>query len=175
VVIQETTLFNTTIRENIRYGRLDANQQQIEHAARAANIAHVIEALPRGYDTRIGEHGIKLSGGEKQRIAIARAILSDPRILILDEATSSLDSETESLIQEALDRLLVGRTSFIVAHRLSTIVKADKIVVMEKGVICEAGSHQELLQHEGIYAGLYNQQFKVALDGMAESPQVMGR
>ena len=173
VVIQETTLFNTTIRENIRYGRLEANQQQIEHAARAANIAHVIEALPRGYDTRIGEHGIKLSGGEKQRIAIARAILSDPRILILDEATSSLDSETESLIQEALDRLLLGRTSFIVAHRLSTIVKADKIVVMEKGIISEAGSHQELLQHNGIYAGLYNQQFKVALDGMAESPQVI--
>ncbi len=171
VVIQETTLFNTTIRENIRYGRLEATQQQIEHAARAANIAHVIEALPRGYDTRIGEHGIKLSGGEKQRIAIARAILSDPRILILDEATSSLDSETESLIQEALDRLLVGRTSFIVAHRLSTIVKADKIVVMEKGIISEAGSHQELLQRDGIYAGLYNQQFKVALDGMSEALQ----
>lgn len=170
VVIQETTLFNTTIRENIRYGRLEADQQEIEHAARAANIAHVIEALPRGYDTRIGEHGIKLSGGEKQRIAIARAVLSDPRILILDEATSSLDSETESLIQEALDRLLVGRTSFIVAHRLSTIVKADKIVVMEKGKISEAGSHQELLLQSGIYAGLYNQQFKVALEGHEDSP-----
>ena len=129
--------------------------------------------MPRGYDTRIGEHGVKLSGGEKQRIAIARAILSDPRILILDEATSSLDSETEGLIQEALDRLLVGRTSFIVAHRLSTIVKADKIVVMERGVIREAGSHQELLAADGIYASLYNQQFKVALEGQAESPQVM--
>ncbi len=173
VVIQETTLFNTTIRENIRYGRLEATQEEIQAAAEAANIAHVIEALPRGYDTRIGEHGIKLSGGEKQRIAIARAILSDPRILILDEATSSLDSETEGLIQEALDRLLVGRTSFIVAHRLSTIVKADKIVVMERGVIRESGSHHELLAADGIYAGLYNQQFKVALEGQAESPQAI--
>ena len=145
VVIQETILFNTTIRENIRYGKLDATDAEVEDAARAANIAHVIEALPRGYDTKIGEDGIKLSGGEKQRIAIARAILSDPKILILDEATSSLDSETEALIQEALDRLLEGRTSFVVAHRLSTIVKADKIVVMEKGEIMEAGSHAELL------------------------------
>jgi ABC-type multidrug transport system fused ATPase/permease subunit len=124
----------------------------------------VIEALPKGYDTRIGEAGIKLSGGEKQRIAIARALLSDPRILVLDEATSSLDSETESLIQEALDRLMKGRTSFVVAHRLSTIVAADLIVVMEKGVIREAGSHLELLQQGGIYAGLYNQQFRVALE-----------
>ena len=164
VVIQETILFNTTIRENIRYGRLDASDAEVEEAAAAANIAHVIEALPKGYDTRIGESGIKLSGGEKQRIAIARALLSDPRILVLDEATSSLDSETESLIQEALDRLMKGRTSFVVAHRLSTIVAADLIVVMEKGVIRESGSHLELLQQGGIYAGLYNQQFRVALE-----------
>lgn len=164
VVIQETILFNTTIRENIRYGRLEATDEEVEEAARAANIAHVIEGLPRGYDTRIGEEGIKLSGGEKQRIAIARAILSDPRILILDEATSALDSETETLIQEALEHLMQGRTSFVIAHRLSTIVKADLIVVMEKGVIREMGSHQELLQKGGVYAGLYNQQFKVALD-----------
>ncbi|MCW3051336.1 MAG: ABC-type multidrug transport system, ATPase and permease component [Chthonomonadales bacterium] len=170
VVIQETVLFNTTIRENIRYGKLQATDEQVEDAARAANIHHVIEALPRGYDTRLGEQGIKLSGGEKQRIAIARAILSDPRILILDEATSSLDSETESLIQEALDRLMTGRTSFVVAHRLSTIVKADKIVVMSKGVIQEMGSHEELLAQDGIYAGLYNQQFKVALEGHAAPP-----
>jgi ATP-binding cassette subfamily B protein len=166
VVIQETILFNTTIRENIRYGRLDATDEEVEAAARAANIAHVIEGLPRGYDTRIGEEGIKLSGGEKQRLAIARAILSDPRILILDEATSSLDSETETLIQEALEHLMQGRTSFVIAHRLSTIVKADLIVVMEKGVIREMGSHQELLQQGGVYAGLYNQQFKVALDAI---------
>ncbi|HLK60914.1 MAG TPA: ATP-binding cassette domain-containing protein, partial [Chthonomonadaceae bacterium] len=176
VVIQETILFNTTIRENIRYGRLDATDAEVEEAARAANIAHVIEALPRGYDTRLGEQGVKLSGGEKQRIAIARAILSDPRILILDEATSSLDSETESLIQEALDRLLAGRTSFIVAHRLSTIIKADKIVVMGKGEILEIGSHAELLERGGIYAGLYNQQFKVALEGLdsSEAPRLLG-
>ena len=169
VVIQETLLFNATIRENIRYGKLDASDAEVEQAARAANIAHVIEAQPRGYDTKIGEDGTKLSGGEKQRIAIARAILSDPRILILDEATSSLDSETEALIQEALDRLMTGRTSFVIAHRLSTIVKADKIVVMEKGHILEAGNHHELLALEGTYAGLYNQQFKVALEGHADA------
>lgn len=164
VVIQETVLFNTTIRENIRYGRLEATDEEVEEAARAANVAHVIEALPKGYDTRIGEEGIKLSGGEKQRIAIARAILSDPRILVLDEATSALDSETETLIQEALDRLMKGRTSFVIAHRLSTIVKADIIVVMEKGEIKESGSHTELLARGGIYAALYTQQFKVALE-----------
>jgi subfamily B ATP-binding cassette protein MsbA len=167
VVIQETILFNATIRENIRYGRLEASNEEVEEAARAANIAHVINALPMGYDTRLGEDGVKLSGGEKQRIAIARAILSDPRILILDEATSSLDSETETLIQEALDRLMTGRTSFVVAHRLSTIVKADKIVVMEKGNIMECGSHADLLARDGIYASLYNQQFKVALEEQA--------
>jgi ATP-binding cassette subfamily B protein len=166
VVIQETILFNTTIRENIRYGRLEASNEEVERAAAAANIGHVIEALPKGYDTRIGEEGIKLSGGEKQRIAIARAILSDPRILILDEATSSLDSETETLIQEALERLMKGRTSFVIAHRLSTIVMADVIVVMEKGNIKEAGNHLELLALGGIYAGLYNQQFKVALSAL---------
>ena len=173
VVIQETLLFNTTIRENIRYGKLDATDQEVEEAARAANIAHVIEALPRGYDTKIGEDGTKLSGGEKQRIAIARAILSDPRILILDEATSSLDSETEALIQEALDRLMTGRTSFVIAHRLSTIIKADKIVVMEKGHILEAGSHHDLLAQNGTYASLYNQQFKVALEGHLDSPRAV--
>lgn len=164
VVIQETILFNDTIRANLRYGRLDATDEEIEQAARAANIAHVIEALPGGYDTRLGEDGVKLSGGEKQRIAIARAILSDPRILILDEATSSLDSETEALIQEALDRLMAGRTTFVIAHRLSTIVKADKIVVMERGLIKEQGRHMELLARGGMYAALYTQQFKVALE-----------
>ncbi len=169
VVIQETVLFNSTVRENIRYGRLDASDQQVEDAARAANIAHVIEGFPKGYDTRIGEDGVKLSGGEKQRIAIARALLSDPRILVLDEATSSLDSETETLIQGALDALMKGRTSFVIAHRLSTIVNADVIVVMEKGAIREAGSHAELLVLGGIYAELYNQQFKVALESAKEA------
>ena len=172
VVIQETTLFNTTIRENLRYGKLDATDAQIEDVARAANIHDVILALPLGYDTRIGEDGMKLSGGEKQRVAIARALLSDPRILIMDEATSSLDSQSESLIQDALDHLLQGRTSFVIAHRLSTIVKADIIVVMEKGVVREMGSHAELLAQDGVYAGLYNQQFKVALEGHADSPRV---
>ena len=167
VVIQETMLFNTTVRENIRYGRLDATDSDVEAAAKAANVAHVIEALPLGYDTKIGEDGIKLSGGEKQRMAIARAILSDPRILVLDEATSALDSETESLIQGALDNLMAGRTSFVIAHRLSTIIQADKIVVMEKGVIKEMGSHAELLALDGYYASLYNQQFKVALENAA--------
>ncbi len=169
VVIQETILFNTTIRENIRYGKLDATDEEVEEAARAANVAHVIDALPKGYETRIGEEGIKLSGGEKQRIAIARAILSDPRILVLDEATSSLDSETEAQIQEALDHLMQGRTSFVIAHRLSTIVKADVIVVMEKGTVREQGSHAELLAAGGIYAGLYNQQFKVAIEAAREA------
>jgi ATP-binding cassette, subfamily B, bacterial len=173
VVIQETILFNSTLRENIRYGRLEATDAEVEEAARAANIAHVIEALPNGYDTKLGEDGIKLSAGEKQRVAIARALLSDPRILILDEATSSLDSETESLIQEALDRLMASRTSFVIAHRLSTIVKADKIVVMEQGVIREAGSHADLLQLGGLYAALYNQQFSVALEGHAEPELAM--
>ncbi len=165
VVIQETMLFNTTILENLRYGRLDATDDEVKEAARIANIAHVIEGMPRGYETRLGEDGVKLSGGEKQRIAIARAVLADPRILILDEATSALDSETEALIQEALDRLMQGRTSFVIAHRLSTIVKADRIVVMESGNIRENGSHAELLAAGGVYAGLYLQQFKVALEG----------
>lgn len=163
VVIQETILFNTTLRENIRYGKLDATDAEVEDAARAANIAHVIETLPDGYETRIGEDGIKLSAGEKQRVAIARALLADPRILILDEATSSLDSETESLIQEAMDRLMINRTSFVIAHRLSTIVRADKIIVMERGEIREMGTHAELLEYGGLYAGLYLQQFDVAL------------
>jgi subfamily B ATP-binding cassette protein MsbA len=167
VVLQESVLFHTTIRENLRYGRLEATDEEIEDAAKAANIHHVIEALPNGYETKIGEDGIKLSVGEKQRMAIARAILADPRILVLDEATSSLDSETEALIQEALDRLMEGRTSFVIAHRLSTIVKADQIVVMEKGVIKEVGSHAKLLAEGGIYARLYAEQFRAELEAVA--------
>ena len=167
VVLQESVLFHTTIRENLRYGRLEATDEEIEEAAKAANIHHVIEALPNGYETKIGEDGIKLSVGEKQRMAIARAILADPRILVLDEATSSLDSETEALIQEALDRLMEGRTSFVIAHRLSTIVKANQIVVMEKGVIKEVGSHAKLLAEGGIYARLYAEQFRAELEAVA--------
>jgi subfamily B ATP-binding cassette protein MsbA len=164
VVLQESLLFHTSIRENLRYGRIDATDADIVAAATAANLHHVIEAFPDGYDTKIGEEGVKLSGGEKQRLAIARALLADPRILVLDEATSSLDSETEALIQEALDRLMEGRTSFVIAHRLSTIVKANKIVVMEKGTIVELGSHAELLEQGGNYARLYAEQFRAELE-----------
>ncbi len=167
VVLQESVLFHTSIMENLRYGKLTATDEEVKDAARAANLHHVIESLPLGYETRIGEDGVKLSVGEKQRMAIARAILADPRILVLDEATSSLDSETETLIQDALDTLMKGRTSFVIAHRLSTIVKADQIVVMEKGVIKEAGTHAELLEEGGIYAKLYAEQFRAELEAVA--------
>ncbi|MDR3690119.1 MAG: ABC transporter ATP-binding protein [Fimbriimonas sp.] len=163
VVAQESILFNTTIRENIRYGRLDATDYDVEKAAKAANIHEAILTFPDGYDTKIGEDGIKLSVGEKQRMAIARALLADPKILILDEATSSLDSQTEALLQAALDNLMKDRTSFVIAHRLSTIVKADMIVVMEKGIVTEQGTHAELLETDGLYARLYREQFRVAL------------
>jgi subfamily B ATP-binding cassette protein MsbA len=167
LVAQESILFNTTIRENIRYGKLDASDEEIEDVAKAAMLHETIVALPNGYETRIGEEGIKLSVGEKQRLAIARALIADPRLLILDEATSSLDSQTEVLLQKALDVLMEGRTSFVIAHRLSTIVKADKIVVMELGEIKEVGTHEELLEANGIYARLYKDQFRVALQAAA--------
>lgn len=163
VVAQESILFNTTVRENIRYGREDASDEAIEAAAKAASIHDAILGLPEGYGTRIGEDGVKISVGEKQRMAIARAIIADPRILILDEATSSLDSQTEALLQAALDNLMAGRTSFVIAHRLSTIVKADMIVVLEKGVVSERGTHEELVKSGGLYSRLYNEQFRVAL------------
>jgi len=161
LVPQETLLFSDTVRANIRYGRLDATDEEVEEAARAAN-AHdfILDELPQGYDTPVGERGVKLSGGQRQRVAIARAILKNPRILILDEATSSLDSASERLVQEALERLMAGRTSFIIAHRLSTIRNADRILVLDQGRIVAQGSHEELIAEEsGLYARLYRMQF----------------
>jgi ATP-binding cassette, subfamily B, bacterial len=160
MVTQETYLFHDTIRTNLTYAKPDATQAEIEAAARAANIHQFISELPEGYDTVAGERGYRLSGGEKQRIALARVILKDPRILVLDEATSHLDSESEALIQEALKRVMAGRTSIVIAHRLSTILAADLILVMDRGVIVERGTHEELLREGGLYAQLYETQFK---------------
>lgn len=160
VVTQETYLFHDSIANNLRYGKLDATQEEIEAAAKAANIHEFIASLPEGYDTIAGERGHKLSGGERQRLAIARVLLKDPRILILDEATSSLDSVNEALIQSALVPLMEGRTSLVIAHRLSTILAADVIFVIEHGRIVERGKHADLLARSGSYALLYREQFK---------------
>ena len=160
MVTQETYLFHDTIRVNLLYAREDASQAEVEAAARAANIHDFVMGLPNGYETIVGERGYRLSGGEKQRLALARVILKDPRILVLDEATSSLDSESETLIQEALKRVMVGRTSIVIAHRLSTIQAADLILVMDRGRIVERGTHLELLEQKGLYARLYETQFR---------------
>jgi ATP-binding cassette subfamily B protein len=160
MVTQETYLFHDTIRTNLTYAKMDATQAEIEAAARAANIHQFIMDLSDGYDTIVGERGYRLSGGEKQRIALARVILKDPRILVLDEATSSLDSESEALIQDALKRVMAGRTSIVIAHRLSTILAADLILVMDRGKIVERGTHEELLAMGGLYSQLYETQFK---------------
>lgn len=160
MVTQEATLFHDTIRTNLLYAKSSATQSELEEACRAANIHDFIHDLPDGYDTVVGERGYRLSGGEKQRIALARVILKDPRILVLDEATSSLDSESEALIQEALKRVMRGRTSIVIAHRLSTILAADMILVVDRGQIAERGTHKELLALGGLYANLYHTQFK---------------
>ena len=160
MVTQETFLFNDTIRANLLYARPDATPAAIEAACRAANIYAFIAGLPEGYDTVVGNRGYRLSGGEKQRVAIARVILKDPRILVLDEATSSLDSQSEALIQQALERIMRGRTSLVIAHRLSTILAADVILVMEAGRLVEQGTHAELLAKDGLYAALYETQFR---------------
>ena len=160
MVTQETYLFHDTIRTNLTYAKPDATQEEIESAAKAANIHNFIMDLSDGYDTIVGERGYRLSGGEKQRIALARVILKDPRILVLDEATSSLDSESEALIQDALKRVMAGRTSIVIAHRLSTILAADMILVMDKGKIVERGTHDELLTTGGMYSQLYETQFR---------------
>lgn len=154
IVPQDVILFAGTIRENIAYGNVDATDEEIFEAAKNANAFDFVNAFPEGFDTLVGDRGIQLSGGQKQRIAIARAVLKNPKILILDEATSSLDSESEQLVQEALDRLMEGRTTFVIAHRLSTIKNADKIIVLEKGRLVESGTHDELVKHGGVYANL---------------------
>lgn len=159
VVPQETLLFSGTIAENIRYGRPDASDAEVEAAAVAANADGFVRGFPDGYATIVGERGIKLSGGQRQRIAIARALLKNPRILVLDEATSSLDSESEALVQEALERLMEGRTTFVIAHRLSTVVRADRIVVLSGGRVVQSGTHPDLLAQGGLYADLYARQF----------------
>ncbi|HUV90330.1 MAG TPA: ABC transporter ATP-binding protein, partial [Anaerolineae bacterium] len=169
VVLQDTFLFNTSVRENLRYGKPDATQEEMVAAAQAAYAHEFIEELPQGYDTEIGERGVKLSGGQKQRLALARAILANPRILILDEATSSVDAEAEYLIQQALEEVMKGRTSLVIAHRLSTIRNADKIIALEEGRIREVGDHRELLARGGLYSQLYQRQLELAANGTGET------
>ena len=158
VVLQDSFLFNNTVAENLNYGQPDATRHELIAAARAANAHDFIMQLPDGYDTEVGERGVKLSGGQKQRLALARAILANPRILILDEATSSVDAEAEYQIQQALERVLKGRTALVIAHRLSTIRNADKIIVLDRGRIAEIGNHAELMQRDGLYNQLYQRQ-----------------
>ena len=161
MVPQDTVLFNDTIAYNIRYGRFDASDSEVREAARLAQIDHFIEQIPGGYEAQVGERGLKLSGGEKQRVAIARTILKAPPILVLDEATSALDSFTEGEIQDALEQVAKGRTTLVIAHRLSTIVHADEILVLDHGKIVERGGHASLLSQNGIYAALWKRQNEV--------------
>jgi subfamily B ATP-binding cassette protein MsbA len=166
-VSQEVRLFNTSIGENIRYGRLNASDEDVEAAARAANAHDFIVGLTNGYETEVGERGVKLSGGQRQRVAIARALLRDARLLLLDEATSSLDSASEALVQEALERLMEGRTTFIIAHRLSTVQHADRILVLDEGRIVQTGTHTNLVQRDGLYRDLAALQFNTVVDAEA--------
>jgi len=159
-VAQDTLLFSGSVRENILYGRPDASEAELLAVCKAAHAEEFIRELPEGYDTLLGERGAKLSGGQRQRIAIARAFLGNPRILILDEATSALDSESEFLIQDALKRLMRGRTNVVIAHRLSTVLHADRIVVLERGRIVQVGPHERLLAESGLYRRLYETQFR---------------
>jgi ATP-binding cassette subfamily B protein len=158
VVSQEPVLFSTTIADNVRYGRPEATDAEVREALRAANALGFVEGFPDGLATKVGERGQQLSGGQKQRIAIARALLKDPRILLLDEATSALDAESEALVQDALAKLMRGRTSVVIAHRLSTVIGADRVVVVDGGQVVESGTHAELLARGGVYARLVEKQ-----------------
>lgn len=170
VVLQETYLFSGTVLDNIRYAKPDASFEEIVNAAKTANCHDFITRMPDGYNTVVGERGYNLSGGERQRIAIARAILHDPKILILDEATASLDTQTEKQIQDALDRLIKGRTTIAIAHRLSTLANADRLIVLKKGRVAEIGTHTELLQSKGVYYELVMAQKQTARLRKSETP-----
>ena len=169
IVLQDSFLFDGTIRDNIRYGRLDATDAEVEAATVAVGADEFIRKLPNGYDTQVGENGVNLSVGQRQIVSFARALLADPRILILDEATSSIDTTTERQIQAGLEQLLKGRTSFVIAHRLNTIVNSDKIVVLDQGQVLEEGSHEELLARHGRYHKLYTMQWAVESDPRARN------
>jgi ATP-binding cassette subfamily B protein len=166
--LQETTLFSGTIRENIAFGKPDATDEQVIAAAKAAQAHDFISGFPEGYNTHVGERGTTLSGGQKQRVAIARALLLDPRILILDDSTSSIDLGTEAALQSALDILMKGRTSFVIAQRISTVMNADKIIVLDKGKVVAEGKHKELMEDSPIYAEIYNSQILVNEKGGAQ-------
>jgi ABC-type multidrug transport system fused ATPase/permease subunit len=158
-VAQEPVLFSTSVRDNILYGRPGASDAEIEAAARTANAHTFVTAMPDGYQTQVGERGVQLSGGQKQRVAIARAVLKDPKVLILDEATSALDAESEHLVKEALERLMKGRTTLVIAHRLSTVMSADRVVVLDGGAVVQSGSHARLVREDGLYRRLVEKQF----------------
>ena len=175
IVLQETFLFNGTVNENVRYGRLDATDEEVHDACVAAHADEFVQDLPEKYETEIGERGVKLSGGQRQRIAIARALLANPRILILDEATSLVDTEAEQMIQKALDNLMANRTTFVIAHRLSTVRKANKIVVIDDGKVVEEADHETLMARQGLYAEMYERQFRIAEDwGLEPGGQIIG-